>query len=30
VEPPEVPSYGMKPLHLDHPDGYVLCFQWPV
>jgi glyoxylase I family protein len=30
VEPPKVASYGMKQLHLEDPDGYVLCFQWPV
>jgi uncharacterized glyoxalase superfamily protein PhnB len=30
VSHPEVQSYGMKQLTLTDPDGYGLCFQWPV
>ncbi len=30
VEPPVVQGYGMKQLTLRDPDGYGLCFQWPV
>ena len=30
VEPPTVAPYGMKQLHVLDPDGYALCFQWPV
>lgn len=28
--PPVVAPYGMKQLSLRDPDGYELCFQWPV
>jgi len=28
--PPEVAHYGMKQLYVHDPDGYNLCFQWPV
>ena len=27
---PAVAPYGMKQLYLRDPDGYQLCFQWPV
>jgi glyoxylase I family protein len=27
---PTVAPYGMKQLYLRDPDGYELCFQWPV
>ena len=30
VRPPKVAPYGMKQLTLTDPDGYQLCFQWPV
>ncbi len=30
VEPPQVRDYGMRQLYVTDPDGYVLCFQWPV
>ena len=30
VRPPVVRDYGMKQLSLSDPDGYGLCFQWPV
>lgn len=30
VEPPKVAPYGMKQVHATDPDGYALCFQWPV
>ncbi len=30
LKKPSVASYGMKQLYLHDPDGYNLCFQWPV
>lgn len=30
VAEPKVAPYGMKQLYLRDPDGYALCFQWPV
>ncbi|HZS62049.1 MAG TPA: VOC family protein [Gemmatimonadaceae bacterium] len=27
---PKVAPYGMKQLYVADPDGYNLCFQWPV
>ena len=27
---PEIAPYGMKQVYLLDPDGYKLCFQWPV
>jgi glyoxylase I family protein len=27
---PTVAPYGMKQLYIKDPDGYGLCFQWPV
>jgi catechol 2,3-dioxygenase-like lactoylglutathione lyase family enzyme len=30
VNEPKVAPYGMKQLYLHDPDGYSLCFQWPV
>lgn len=30
ADPPKVAPYGMKQLYVTDPDGYVLCFQWPV
>lgn len=30
VEQPKVAPYGMKQLYVHDPDGYALCFQWPV
>ena len=30
VKEPTVAPYGMKQLTLADPDGYALCFQWPV
>ena len=30
LRPPKVAPYGMKQLYLSDPDGYELCFQWPV
>jgi glyoxylase I family protein len=29
-KPPTAAPYGMKQLYLTDPDGYRLCFQWPV
>lgn len=30
TQPPAVAPYGMKQLYLKDPDGYTICFQWPV
>ena len=30
IERPRIAPYGMKQLHLRDPDGYEICFQWPV
>lgn len=30
VAEPKVAPYGMKQLYVKDPDGYALCFQWPV
>jgi glyoxylase I family protein len=30
VKKPVVQRYGMKQVSLTDPDGYGLCFQWPV
>jgi Uncharacterized protein conserved in bacteria len=30
AEPPEVAPYGMRQLYSKDPDGYGVCFQWPV
>lgn len=30
VNPPIVRDYGMRQLSFHDPDGYNLCFQWPV
>lgn len=30
LEPPSDAPYGMRQLYLSDPDGYSLCFQWPV
>lgn len=30
LKEPSITSYGMKQLYLLDPDGYSLCFQWPV
>ena len=30
ITPPTVAPYGMKQLYVRDPDGYLLCFQWPV
>jgi len=30
VKEPHVAPYGMKQLNVRDPDGYGLCFQWPV
>lgn len=30
VKEPVIRDYGMKQLYLTDPDGYSLCFQWPV
>ena len=27
---PEIAYYGMKQTYVTDPDGYKLCFQWPV
>ena len=30
VAPPKVAPYGMKQLSLHDPDGFGICYQWPV
>ncbi|MBX3440777.1 MAG: VOC family protein [Planctomyces sp.] len=30
VQPPKDAPYGMRQLYVTDPDGYSLCFQWPV
>lgn len=30
VQAPKNASYGMRQLNVTGPDGYQLCFQWPV
>ena len=30
IEPPANAPYGMRQLYLRDPDGYNICFQWPV
>jgi glyoxylase I family protein len=30
VKEPTIAHYGMKQLYLSDPDGFNLCFQWPV
>jgi glyoxylase I family protein len=30
LNPPAVAHYGMKQLYVTDPDGFGLCFQWPV
>jgi glyoxylase I family protein len=30
VAAPVVAPYGMKQLYVKDPDGFTLCFQWPV
>lgn len=27
---PKIAPYGMKQLYVTDPDGYNVCFQWPV
>ncbi|MBL8237857.1 MAG: VOC family protein [Bryobacterales bacterium] len=30
LDPPTTAPYGMRQLSVSDPDGYALCFQWPV
>ncbi len=30
VKAPVVTGYGMKQMYFHDPDGYSICFQWPV
>lgn len=30
VKEPQVAHYGMRQLYVRDPDGFGLCFQWPV
>lgn len=30
IDPPKNAPYGMRQLYLHDPDGYNLCFQYPV
>jgi glyoxylase I family protein len=27
---PKIVYYGMKQVYVTDPDGYTLCFQWPI
>jgi glyoxylase I family protein len=29
-EPPKAAPYGMYQLYVSDPDGYNVCFQWPI
>ncbi|MEO3407797.1 VOC family protein [Mucilaginibacter sp. CAU 1740] len=30
LKAPEITGYGWKAIYLLDPDGYLLCFHWPV
>ena len=30
VRPPAITSYGWKAIYISDPDGFLLCFHWPV
>ena len=30
IKKPEITQYGWKALHLSDPDGFGLCFHWPI
>jgi catechol 2,3-dioxygenase-like lactoylglutathione lyase family enzyme len=30
TDPPTIAPYGMKQLSVKDPDGFTVCFQWPV
>jgi hypothetical protein len=30
VKEPVIRDYGMKQLSVADPNGYNLCFQWPI
>jgi catechol 2,3-dioxygenase-like lactoylglutathione lyase family enzyme len=30
ADPPTIAPYGMKQLSVKDPDGFTVCFQWPV
>lgn len=30
TQEPHNAHYGMRQLYLSDPDGFVLCFQWPI
>lgn len=30
LEPPRMTYYGMKQVYFSDPDGYRICFQWPI
>lgn len=30
IGPPTTAPYGMRQLYMRDPDGYNICFQWPV
>lgn len=30
LKPPKNAPYAMRQLYLNDPDGYNICFQWPV
>jgi catechol 2,3-dioxygenase-like lactoylglutathione lyase family enzyme len=30
ASPPKTQGYGMRQVYVKDPDGYMLCFHWPV
>jgi len=30
LKAPQITGYGWKAIYLHDPDGYLLCFHWPV
>lgn len=30
LKEPQITGYGWKAIHLLDPDGYLLCFHWPL
>ncbi len=30
VEPPSITGYGFRAVFVQDPDGFLLCFKWPI
>lgn len=30
LEPPSITGYGFRAVFVQDPDGFLLCFQWPI